>query len=51
MPIMQSRCDATREGKHSRREPFGGMDRPEVQQNFPIRTGETAFLCLQPIRS
>ena len=27
--------------------PFGGHERPEVQQNFPIRTGETAFLFLQ----
>jgi type I restriction enzyme M protein len=27
--------------------PFGGNERREVQQNFPIRTGETAFLCLQ----
>jgi type I restriction enzyme M protein len=27
--------------------PFGGKQRPEVQQNFPIRTGETAFLFLQ----
>ena len=27
--------------------PFGGKERPEVQQNFPIRTGETAFLFLQ----
>jgi len=27
--------------------PFGGNERPEVQQNFPIRTGETAFLFLQ----
>src|SRR5438445_4641781 len=27
--------------------PFGGRERPEVQQNFPIRTGETAFLFLQ----
>ncbi len=27
--------------------PFGGKERPEVQQNFPIRTGETAFLLLQ----
>jgi len=26
--------------------PFGGKERPEVQQNFPIRTGETAFLFL-----
>jgi hypothetical protein len=24
--------------------PFGGSERKEVQQNFPIRTGETAFL-------
>jgi len=24
--------------------PFGGKERQEVQQNFPIRTGETAFL-------
>ncbi len=27
--------------------PFGGKERKEVQQNFPIRTGETAFLFLQ----
>jgi type I restriction enzyme M protein len=27
--------------------PFGGKERPEVQQNFSIRTGETAFLFLQ----
>jgi type I restriction enzyme M protein len=27
--------------------PFGGSERNEVQQNFPIRTGETAFLFLQ----
>jgi type I restriction enzyme M protein len=27
--------------------PFGGKERPEVQQNFLIRTGETAFLFLQ----
>ena len=27
--------------------PFGGKERPEVQQNFPIRTGETAYLFLQ----
>jgi type I restriction enzyme M protein len=27
--------------------PFGGKERQEVQQNFPIRTGETAFLFLQ----
>src|SRR6266699_1857119 len=27
--------------------PFGGHERREVQQNFPIRTGETAFLFLQ----
>ena len=26
--------------------PFGGKERPEVQQNFPIKTGETAFLFL-----
>jgi type I restriction enzyme M protein len=26
---------------------FGGKERPEVQQNFPIKTGETAFLFLQ----
>jgi type I restriction enzyme M protein len=29
------------------RVPFGGIERKEVQQNFPIRTGETAFLFLQ----
>lgn len=27
--------------------PFGGKERDEVQQNFPIKTGETAFLFLQ----
>ena len=27
--------------------PFGGSERKEVQQNFEIRTGETAFLFLQ----
>ena len=27
--------------------PFGGSERPEVQQNFPIKTGETAYLFLQ----
>ena len=27
--------------------PFGGKERREMQQNFPIRTGETAFLFLQ----
>ena len=27
--------------------PFGGKERKEVQQNFPIQTGETAFLFLQ----
>ncbi len=27
--------------------PFGSGERKEVQQNFPIRTGETAFLFLQ----
>jgi len=27
--------------------PAGGKERKEVQQNFPIRTGETAFLFLQ----
>ena len=27
--------------------PFGGKERPEVKQNFPIRTGETASLFLQ----
>ena len=27
--------------------PFGGNERKEVQQNFPIRTGETAYLFLQ----
>jgi type I restriction enzyme M protein len=27
--------------------PFGGKERPEVQQNFPIKTGETAYLFLQ----
>jgi len=27
--------------------PFGGKERKEVRQNFPIRTGETAFLFFQ----
>ena len=27
--------------------PFGGKERAEVQQNFPIKTGETASLFLQ----
>jgi len=27
--------------------PFGGQERAEVQQNFPIRSGETAYLFLQ----
>lgn len=27
--------------------PFGGGERPEVQQNFPIRSSETAYLFLQ----
>lgn len=27
--------------------PFGGKERAEVQQNFPIQTGETAYLFLQ----
>ena len=27
--------------------PFGGKERPEVQHNFPIKTGETASLFLQ----
>src|SRR5467141_1297162 len=30
--------------------PFGGKERRELQQNFPIRTGETAFLFLQHSR-
>ena len=27
--------------------PFGGKERPEVQENFPIKTGETASLFMQ----
>jgi len=27
--------------------PFGGKERPEIQHNFPIKTGETAYLFLQ----
>ena len=27
--------------------PFGGKERSEVQQNFPVKTGETASLFLQ----
>jgi type I restriction enzyme M protein len=30
--------------------PFGGSERKEVQQNFEIRSGETAFLFLYPFR-
>lgn len=30
--------------------PFGGKERAEVQQNFTIKTGETAFLFLQHFR-
>ena len=31
--------------------PFGGKERAEVQHNFPIKTGETAFLFLQHFNS
>jgi len=27
--------------------PFGGNERPEIQENFPIKTSETAYLFLQ----
>lgn len=27
--------------------PFGGKEREEIQQNFPVKTGETAYLFLQ----
>jgi len=27
--------------------PFGGSERAEIQENFPVRTGETAYLFLQ----
>jgi type I restriction enzyme M protein len=27
--------------------PFGGKERKEIQQNFPVKSGETAFLFLQ----
>jgi type I restriction enzyme M protein len=27
--------------------PFGGNERQEIQQNFPVKTGETAYLFLQ----
>lgn len=27
--------------------PFGGKERAEIQQNFPIKTGETAYLFMQ----
>ncbi len=27
--------------------PFGGRERAEIQQNFPVKTGETAYLFLQ----
>ena len=33
--------------RHLSYPPFGGKERAEVQQNFPIRTGETAYLFLQ----
>jgi type I restriction enzyme M protein len=38
----KDRCDLTLANP-----PFGGKERKEVQQNFPIKTGETAFLFLQ----
>ena len=27
--------------------PFGGKERSEIQQNFPIKTGETAYLFME----
>lgn len=48
--LAESLQDITPKNQHDiilANPPFGGKERPEVQQNFPIKTGETAFLFLQ----
>ena len=48
--LAENRADIQEKDRHHivlANPPFGGKERPEVQQNFPIRTGETAFLFLQ----
>ncbi|WP_027848730.1 N-6 DNA methylase [Marinospirillum minutulum] len=48
--LAESLQDITPENQHDlvlANPPFGGKERKEVQQNFPIKTGETAFLFLQ----
>lgn len=48
--LTQSIRDIQEEDRHDvilANPPFGGKERKEVQQNFDIKTGETAFLFLQ----
>ena len=48
--LTQSVRDIQEEDRHDvilANPPFGGKERKEVQQNFDIKTGETAFLFLQ----
>ena len=48
--LAESLQDITPKNQHDiilANPPFGGKERKEVQQNFPIKTGETAFLFLQ----
>ena len=48
--LTESLADVQEKDRHDivlANPPFGGKERKEVQQNFPIRTGETAFLFLQ----
>lgn len=48
--LAESLTDIQEKDKHNvvlANPPFGGKERAEVQQNFPIKTGETAFLFLQ----
>lgn len=48
--LNENVMDIREKDKHSivlANPPFGGGERAEVQQNFPIRSGETAYLFLQ----
>ena len=48
--LTQNTTDIEEKDRHNiilANPPFGGKERKEVQQNFPIKTGETAFLFLQ----
>ena len=48
--LTQSNQDIQEKDRHDiilANPPFGGKERKEVQQNFDIKTGETAFLFLQ----